>query len=363
MNRAIKVATFAFALALGPRAALAEAIFTDLSNFTVYAGGSFGTNDKAKITGLVGAASVWLGKETVVEGGVYSTGNVGADDKVRIKGRVIAGRSASFDKQTEIESTIHAQRDVWLDDKVKTAGIVGSTRVDIDKQAQVEGDVVYGTNVWIHSNAQVAGGVTQGTATPDAWVPPTMNMPLLNTGGGANQYFSKNSDQSLAPGSYGSLSVDKDSTLRLSAGTYTFSSMWLGKNVKLEADTSSGAVEIHILNDLSTDKDVDFDSSDELMALVVGRNASFGKENVIEAGLMASNNVHVSEKSKLYGQLLAGRNAWVDKQVEILGYNASLPMGGPTVATAPIPEPASFATLTLLVSAAFMIRSRPRRAA
>lgn len=338
----------------------AGAISTAASDFAVWAGGSFDADKKALVHGSVGASSAYLASEAQVQGNLFTHGNVSTGDKARVGGRLVAGGSVSLGKESNIAGNLHAGGSVWLDDKAETGSITGATRVDIDKHAKVTGNVNYNTSSWVHHDATITGSVNQGGASPDQWSGLSVAAPSMSAHGGST-YYASNTTQSLAAGAYGSLSVGKESTLYLSAGTYTFDQLWLDKEVKIEADTSAGDVVLRVVNNLSISKEAQINSSLALMSIIVGGNVWIDKESQVEAGLLAGGNVSISKKTELSGRLYAGGNVWLDKEVEVLA-NASS-MGGvfdAAASIAPVPEPATMAMFVLGGYLFFPARRRHR---
>lgn len=348
----VRLGLFAM-IVIGLSGAFADAavIHTAPADHAVLAGGSLSAGPNVAIHGLVGAASIWMGRDSEIHGDALATGSLGVDQNVKVNGRAVAGGAVSLHKNARVGGPVHGGGDIWVDKDVESGRLTGGAGVSVEKDAKIHGDVIYHTRRWIHGDAQVAGGVSQGTAAPDTWAAPTIAMPTLHAGS-SNRWFARNSDQALAPGAYGSLSVDRDSTIRLTAGEYHFQRVWLGRNVTVEADTSAGDVLVNIVTSLSTDRDVTFDAGSSLMAVTIGGSASFGPNNTIDAGLWAGEDVSVDRDGVLGGQLVAGRNVWLNQNTQVLGAGSS---------NAAVPEPTALATMSILGSCALLIRRGRRR--
>jgi hypothetical protein len=166
---------------------------------------------------------------------------------------------------------LYASGDLKIDDRVKlvgwtTAANAGTGTTDIGASANV-GNIMSVANVTVRSSATVNGllqssgsispqaganllGGSQPHATlsvpPLAWSvtfpPPTGGDVTLNSGAPA---------RSLAPGSYGTVQLNGNGPLQLSAGTYYMTSLQINNGGVIQLEQSLGAITIYVQSALS----------------------------------------------------------------------------------------------------------------
>lgn len=336
MNRAssTRIGTFTFALAALVVALNAEAaMIGDPTGFAVYSGGQISTQSGAEIEGSIGAASVWLGNNTEVEGSVYTGANLGGGQKVEVSGSLYVGAALSLGNKAKIGGT------AW-----------------------------YGTTYSVGNNSTITGGLSELDAA-DAWSPgPLPDLDVLAPGVGS-EWFANNSSYELAPGAYGGLSTGNNVTLDLVAGEYSFDSMWLAQNSDLNVDTSGGDVVIHVTGNFSTGSNVAITTSGggSLTVLVggsvwlaqnttsqanfisVGSTIGLGAGAEVQGVLWAVGDISMGSNTKVYG-------AEGFAYGEIFGGGDEFVGGG---ASTMIPEPATAALL--LAGLAMVLDRRPRK--
>ena len=264
------------------------------SSYTVLTGGTFGADKEVVIDGLVGASgNIWLNKDTSISSGVYTSSGFGAD-----------------------------------------------------KDVSIGGDVVYGTDFWADNSAAISGSVL---SSPDSWNAVSFSNPGISSGND-NLWYARNSVVTLTPGSYSNLSVDRGSTVYLSAGDYTFNSVWLDREVRVIADTSSGAVTFSSAAGLSTGSDLTIErNGSNILIVQSGTSMSLGDNAVIDAALRSWGTMDIGKESRIAGSLYAAEDLWLSKQVVIDG--SAMPM-------VPTPEPA---TLVMLAAGAAVVSRRKRK--
>lgn len=335
----------------------AETIHIDPSDFAVYAGGSLGADQSVRIDGNIGSqGDTWLARDVMIGGAAYTGETFGADRNVTVTGRIVAGRDVSIDRESVV-GAIDSARDVWLGTSAVSQSISATRNVSLSSGVGVGGSVSYGNSYWASSSANVSGPVSQG-ASPVNWSTIARTTPAFTHAAGS-QWYAQSSDFALDPGTYGSLSVDKESTLRLTAGVYNFNNLWIDRETHIIADTTGGAVMINLAGSLSTGREVVFETiGDGTMTFQTGGDIYLGREAQIEANLVAFGHVNVDAFSRINGGMYAAGNVWLDQGVNVSGgFGGS---GGNAGAPTDVPEPASLTTA--LVGLALIAR-RPRRKA
>ena len=90
--------------------------------------------------------------------------------------------------------------------------------------------------------------ITEGPVAP---VPlPTLSF----SAGGSDVTVPEGDSESLTPGSYGKVKVEKNGTLELTSGTYFFEKLELKKEATLSVDVTAGAVEVNVVGKVELDK-------------------------------------------------------------------------------------------------------------
>jgi hypothetical protein len=328
--------TICFLAAAVAPAARAGIIQTTPDDFAVFAGGSLSLDRGAAVTGPVGAVGGgYLDRDVRVSQGVYSGSKLTTGRDARIGGGLVSAGNVYLDRGTSV-ATIDSGGSVGLGSGVQVGGYVAADgRVDVQRHASIGGDVSYGTGEWISGGATVGGTVAQRLRTVTTWQTTLPDEPAW-TGGGGGAWYGRGEDVTLAPGTYGSVSADRDATVRLSAGTYDLGSMWLGRDTEVVADTSGGDVRLNLSGSLSTDSEVTFSKSGDGALLVRADDFIYlGKETQAQAGFTSFRRLDVDKASMISGRIQSTGDVWIGRDAEVRG-----PMGGH-----PIPEPAGLAFL------------------
>lgn len=351
INRFLAIASFTFALLPIIGVAHGGTLTTGAADFAVLAGGELTTGSEVRIDGSAGGANVWLGQGNFVDGDVLATGRVGFDRESETTGRVSAGGAVSLNRDAAVGGTVDSGGRVWLDRDARTGAIRADGAVSISRNARVEGPVSHGGAFWADRHATITGPVAEDSADARRWHGAARPTPDLEAGG-PNHWVARHRTLDLAPGTYGSLSMDRATTLRLTAGAYDFSGVWLGREARIVADTAAGAVRINVAGDLTVDRQVRFDAEADLFEVRAGRSIHVGRDSDIRASLISFGDASIDRDTVLGGQVYADRSLWLDRGVHVLG----TPLAGGDTA---IPEPAS----ALIMGLGGLAMTRRRRAA
>ncbi len=353
MTRNILMAALACAALAGPTAA--DVIGTDLNDFAVYSGGHFGADADVRIDGRIGAGGrAHFGSGASATSDVYTASSFSSDRAVTIGGRIVARQGVSVDRDGSVGS-IDAGGDVWVGrDSAVGGAIQGGGGVSLERGVRVGGHVAYNDAYWADASATINGSVTDN-AGPDRWDALTLSNPGPATPSGQSQWYGSNSDESLAAGDFGSISTDRDVTLRLTAGQYNLASLWLGRDSRLIVDTSAGDVAINVAGAFSADRGLVIDNvgTGELV-IQTGGNLSLNRDSLVEAQLLSFGGASIDRDSHIDGTLHALRDVWLDRGVTVTG------VGAGAASHAAVPEPA---TLALFLASGACLLRRPRRQA
>lgn len=346
-------------------------IAMDAGDFTVLAGRDLSVASGAAIVGHTGAGRTgWTGQSVNVSGNLYTGSGFNADQSTAISGGLVAGGNVWLDRDTTIGGSVHITGTYGADRNVASGSVAASGNIWLDREAQIIGDlqsagsvgvsadgaitgnVIYGTGYNINASTSVGGQILQGSVAPDTWTLNDRAEPTLNTSGRGSDWYARNSDITLDPGDYGSLSVDRDSVIRLSAGEYNFSSVWIDRNTHVIADAGSGQVIVNIIGSFSTGREVELAGGDLLIRS--GGNMSIGRDSTVDAHLQSFNDLSLDRDISVTGSLYAQRDLWLDSGVNVSGEPVLTPGGGNGV---DVPEPASVALFSI---AALVILPRRR---
>lgn len=161
---------------------------------------------------------------------------------------------------------VHSLTSTSIGDAVQIKGNVESNSYsEIGAGARITGDVLSSGSAWLRSYALVQGNLTAnsitagqagskviGTQSSGVSVP---SIPIDNstvTAGTTAITLANNEIRTLAPGNYGAIYANAKSALRLSSGTYNFSSLNLQPDVVLRINIIAGApIRINILGDVN----------------------------------------------------------------------------------------------------------------
>lgn len=103
------------------------------------------------------------------------------------------------------------------------------------------------------------GSVITGAAISGAAISPMALPSLSYSAGGANHTIAKGKSLTLAPGSYGTVTINKSATLKLSSGTYHFTKLLnSGSDATIIFDVASGPITINVVSSLTIAKDMEF---------------------------------------------------------------------------------------------------------
>jgi|GEM_PF-3727423 len=281
-----------------------DIIHTTPDQFAVLARGRISAERGVSITGLLGAGgSLSMDRDSFLSSGLFAGGALSFGRGSRVDGSVLVNGSAAFNRDatvfgpTDVGDAISLGRngrfgavtaggDAALRENVTTHGdLRASGDVSIRRDSTILGDVVHGGSISLGRNVTITGDVSQGLAQPNTWAGTFRDVPTLGTSSGAEISHGHGSDVALAPGDYGRLRIERDSTLRLSAGEYNFESGSFGRDVRILLDNSAGDIMLNFVHEAAFGRgdviDLLGDTGGGLL-FQSGGDARFGRDSVIE---------------------------------------------------------------------------------
>ena len=214
----------------------------------------------------------------------------------------------------------------------------------------LNGDLTAGGDIVV--DAPVNGSIRSFSSEPLPLLPP-INSFVGRVGGGSDVFVERFDEVNLAPGQYGTLTLEGSGTVGLTAGTYTFDAIDSNFNLaRFDFDTSEGAVRVVVADDLV------FDAIQE-----VNGDAFFaGNVPLLEAAELVTLESlgNLTLGSDFTGRVIVGGDLQLDTFVDVLGstqVQGDVLLGGSnTFRGVAIPEPASAALL--LTAGATLLRRR-----
>jgi predicted acyltransferase (DUF342 family) len=228
-HRLLPGSTFltALLLAAGPLLMVPSQTLADaITDYAIFADGNVGLGNNNVINGgTVGANnSVTTGSGTTLQN-VTGGGNFGAGNNSQIQGNVLFNGSVSTGSGASVLSGNN---------------VVAGGNVGLGNNSQVTGNVTAGGSISLGSGASI-GGTSNANQNPDPAPFTTVLIPdgTAFAAGGVNKTFS-GAGNSLAPGTWGALTLQNNAVLNLTSGDYYFNSINSGSGVDLNIDAASG---------------------------------------------------------------------------------------------------------------------------
>jgi len=325
-------------------------IETSPQDFAVLAGGALQIDQHAAIDGLAGAlGNVRLDRGVAVRGGAYTLGTFHAAREVLIDGPVVAGGNVRLDKQAVAGRVASGANVALARDVTVTGPVAAARRLHIDRDSLVRGDASYGTEAQVHASATIEGDLGRDLLAIDTWSPTLMDEPAAWQALPGSTHHAHGADVTLAPDTYGGLHLDRDGTLRLTAGTYDLGSVRLDRGTRVVADTSAGDVLVAIAGSLNVDRDTVFETTGGgSLVFLADSSVCLGRGVQADASFYSFGNLGVEADAHITGRLYSAGNLWMGQNVEVQG----------PANPAYVPEPA---TLALVLAGAGILGRRRRR--
>ena len=238
-----------------------------ITDYALFGNTSLNVGAGANVNGQIGSnGSVTTGSNVDSEdfgGGGNSSSGAGS----MITGNVIVNGTYTTGSNVDVTGSIDASGFIFLNSGSSVGGIIHGgnglstgTNVDLLSNVFVTGNFFLGAGGLASGNVTATGtiggtGTIAGIATAGAGSVPaptpfmTVSLPAMSvfTAGGAAVTAGTNVNfGSLAPGSYGAMSLSSGASITLSAGNYFFSSITTGSNVTITLDLTGGPVNIYV---------------------------------------------------------------------------------------------------------------------
>jgi hypothetical protein len=161
------------------------------------------------------------------------------------------------------DSTVTLDRPGASEGAIWTNGAITFPPSPADAPSVFTGDLIARKDITIHPGNTLTGTATAqglvqvlpgatvtGEILANATVPRRPLPQPTFTANGPDQIIPCRGVLALAPGTYGQVILDRDSTLQLRSGAYFLRSLTLGKAARLVVDVSDGPVSLHVVESL-----------------------------------------------------------------------------------------------------------------
>ena len=206
-------------------------------------------------------------------------------DLISVQGRIDLGERATATGDLE------AGGDVQLAKRSTAGGSVTSgAAVTLKQGARVDGDVMAAGQVRLETGATVGGTISEWASVPS--IPPVAPVQLSLSAGGADITVQQGS-RTLAPGSYGKLTVKQRATLILVSGSYAFQQVTFEKDAVLAAELAGGNLLVDVVRNLEMQEaarvTVTGGSAATILFRVQGSHVGLGKSGSFLGTYLAPN--------------------------------------------------------------------------
>ncbi|MBI1936984.1 MAG: DUF5011 domain-containing protein [Ignavibacteriales bacterium] len=231
---------------------------------------------------------------------------------------LLADKNINSDKNVNATGNIHSNGKVTLDKGPAnyTSDITSVNKIDIKKDAAVNGNVTSGNKVSLDKNVVVNGVVTQNGVVNTVLLPSlTYATPPSNDDEdcniGEDVKVEQNQTLTLLPGTYDKVEVKKGGSLTLTGGVYLICKIKLEDNSTLTADVSAGEISINTIGDVHFGANVTTtllpwgESDSRYLTINTLKNINVGKESRVIGSLTAPyGNVHLDKDAYFRGSII-----------------------------------------------------------
>jgi len=265
-------------------------------------------------------------------GEVRSSG-VGSRYELYVRDRaVVSGTLASqtgdiilFPDVQVITSTAGTEFNLFSSGDVFAGG-----KAEVLERTQVGGNLTSGDSVLLLTDAYIAGDVTAtgiitispgaavgGVVSPDTPVPPLPEVTQVSFSfepGKKDVTVGKGKTYTLKPGEYDDLKVGDSSALNLSSGHYTFNTITVSKNARLELDLSGGPILVDAVKYISLADSVQMEITsatgrpEDILFRLMGNNLTLGSGGVYLGTFLAPwASAILGDSASLTGAIYGGK--------------------------------------------------------
>ena len=298
MNKGIAWVCVAAAL-LPASAARATLIEVDFDMFNLFSQGKVVAKRGVSILGTVGAEQkILLGKESQIDGDVYTFDRFKVRQNSIIKGRVISSGDLVVGRNVEI------------------GALDSGDDLRIARDTLVLGHVAFAGDFRIHDTVEIGEGIL---TLLDAWHAEAPPLASITAPGSQGVLVAKNKVIDLPPGDYADLTVGRNATVILRAGTYTFDNVRLAKKVKVIGDTEDGPIGVNLAGKLRIRRKSSLGTEGSLgITVSAGGKIRIGRETRVTANMVSRDRLIVGPKGLLDGSYRAAGNVKLGKKVVVV---------------------------------------------
>ncbi len=250
-----------------------------------------------------------------------------------------AGSSISIErtKQTPSRGWIHSNGTVTFkrgDPSTYEVDITAVGKVTlVGDENTIDGDVFTASTITNNEGSVITGAAVSGAAISSIALPS-----LSYSGGTINHTIAKGKSLTLAPGSYGTVTINKTATLKLSSGTYNFAKLLnSGSDATIIFDVSSGPITINVVTSLTIAKDMEFrvlpggESNSEMVTVNTMQTAklSLGAESYLLGYINAPNAAVVMGNNTQFRGTLSAKSIEILRDCLWYGHNSTGTLPGP----------------------------------
>lgn len=209
---------------------------------------------------------------------------------------------------------------------------VGDVKI-IGDENTIDGDVTAGGVIKIDDGSDITGTATSGASVANVAMPA-----LAYSAGGPSHTIAKGKTLALAPGSYGTVTINKGATLKFSSGDYYFDQLLdKGTDAVFVFDVASGPVTINVVAKLEMAKDLEFrilvdgeDGSEKVTVNTMqSTKLSLGKESYILCSLNAPNAAVVMGNNTQFRGSISANSIEILRDCLWYGHNSPGDLPGP----------------------------------
>jgi len=232
-----------------------DIIFSLMGGGVLFGGANLDINGNIIFNGNVN-----IGNYGNVEGNIDSGGNVDIGANALIGGNITASGKVELGNYTQVNGNILAGGNFKANSNVLVQGDVGTNgSATLGNYSHVLGHVTHQGPLNLAATASVGSESTGSvTVVPQTFSPVTIADPSVFTAGGANITKGNYQTTTLAPGTYGTISLGSNNSLYLSSGTYYFDALSAGNYLDLYLTfTGDEDILIYVVGDFQIGSNLD----------------------------------------------------------------------------------------------------------
>ena len=356
--------------AASPAQVAADATTLDINQLALGSGGNISLGSNVTLDAAAAAGQNFVAEPEAILESIYAAGDIHLELNATVRGRVLANgagvaakdldlvgdwtsQSVTIGMKAVIVGNVTAPGHITISRNADVTGnVLGNSDISIDMNSTVVGDARPGLTgtLTLGRRTTVTGSTEPGVVTADTFVPPSMgDRPNAGEVGSLEIRPGDGATTVLDPGAYSDVVLGANSTLGLSAGTYTMQSFSIGDGGTVNVDTSAGNVVLNVQGSFDAGGAVRFTTigTGGLLINVFDNDLSLGDNALVDATVRVwGGSFATGAQSALTGSYHATGNV-------SLGSGSSAQLGG-----VPVPEPAALPLIALGTSLVLYRRKR-----